>query len=382
MRVQLQRPSRTALACLAVAGTIALFAGPAGAANKVYTVGNYPVEARAGDAVAAKSKAIAEGQKAAFRSLLKRIVPVTAYARLKKIANANVANLVDGTAVRSERNSSTEYIANLDFTFNADAVKTLLLRENIPLVDTQAAVTTVVPVWHVPAGAALPPGLANGAKTWGDAWRGLDTANAVAPVKIVAAKGDVLPETLQRLADGDRSMLRTFASSYGGDDQLVVAIATPDAATKRLNVMLIGTDAVEGVTWKHAYRIDPTDASYTVELASVVSLKVLEGRYKAVSMLRAGYGGGGAPAPGPLSADPSGSHQFNVEFNNMAEWQAISRKLSGTPGIQDLDVAGLSNRGARVILRYPGSMAALADALSRQGLSLRNNGQSWTLSGQ
>src|SRR5690606_25043532 len=107
------------------------------------------------------------------------------------------------------------------------------------------------------------------------------------------------------------------------------------------------------------------------------------GRYKAVSMLRAGYsGGGGAPAPGPLSADPAGSHQFSVEFNGMAEWQAISRKLSATPGIQDLDVAGLSNRGARVILRYPGSIAALADALSRQGLSLRNNGQSWTLSSQ
>lgn len=382
MKVEMQRSVGAALAALAWAGMIALFTGPAGAANKVYTVGNYPVEARAGDAVAAKTKAIAEGQKAAFRSLLKRIVPVTAYARLRKVVAANVANLVDGTAVRSERNSSTEYIANLDFMFNADAVKALLLRENIPHVDTQASVTTVVPVWHVPAGAAVPPGLTSGAKTWTDAWRGLDTANAVAPVKVEAAKGDVLPETIQRLADGDRSMLRTFASSYGGDDQLVVAIATPDAATKRINVMLIGTDAVEGVTWKHAYRIDPTDASYTIELASVVSLKVLEGRYKAVSMLRSGYGGG-TPSPGGTpSADPSGSHQFSVEFNGMGEWQAISRKLSATPGVQDLDVAGLSNRGARVSLRYPGSLATLADLLARQGLSLRNTGQTWTLSSQ
>ena len=48
----------------------------------VYTVGNYPVDAQAANAVAAKDKALAEGQQAAFRSLLKRVVPVTDYERL------------------------------------------------------------------------------------------------------------------------------------------------------------------------------------------------------------------------------------------------------------------------------------------------------------
>lgn len=373
---------RRSLRLTAVLALGSLVVGPlsstrAGAASKVFTVGNYPVEARAGDAVAAKTKAIAEGQKAAFRSLLKRIVPVTAYARLKKIANVNVANLVDGTAIRSERNSSTEYIANLDFMFNADGVKALLLRENIPHIDTQASTTLVVPVWYVPDGVQVPTGFANGAKTWTDAWRGLDTVNAVTPVKIEAQKAGVLPDTIAQLAAGNASMMRTFASVYGGEEQLVVAIATPDPSTKRLVVMLIGQDAVENISWKHAYRVDPTDPGYTIELAGVISHHVLEGRYKATAQ-PGGLAGGGAPIAAS-SGGGGGQHQFGVEFNGMGEWQAISRKLSAIAGVQDLDVAGLSNRGARVVLRYPGPITALAEAAALQGLSLRNDGGAWTL---
>src|SRR4051812_47492206 len=54
-------------------------------ADAPYTVANYPVDATAANAVAAKDQALAEGQQAAFRSLLKRIVPVTAYKQLTKV---------------------------------------------------------------------------------------------------------------------------------------------------------------------------------------------------------------------------------------------------------------------------------------------------------
>ncbi|NJO34643.1 MAG: hypothetical protein HC869_17440 [Rhodospirillales bacterium] len=64
----------------------------------------------------------------------------------------------------------------------------------------------------------------------------------------------------------------------------------------------------------------------------------------------------------------------------MAEWQEISRKLSATPGVEELDVAGLSARGARVTLRYADGAQQLADELARQGLNLRNAGGNWVLS--
>jgi hypothetical protein len=64
----------------------------------------------------------------------------------------------------------------------------------------------------------------------------------------------------------------------------------------------------------------------------------------------------------------------------MAEWQDISRKLSATPGVEELDVAGLSGRGARVTLRFADGIGRLAEELAERGLSLRNDGSTWVLS--
>jgi hypothetical protein len=68
-----------------------------------------------------------------------------------------------------------------------------------------------------------------------------------------------------------------------------------------------------------------------------------------------------------------------VEFQGMSEWQDISRRLSSLPGVEELEVAGLSARGARVTLRYAEGPERLADALAEQGLSLRNAGGNWVL---
>src|SRR5262245_29981563 len=104
------------LAVFAASAVLAA-AGAAKAGDKVYTVGNYPIEAVAENAVAAKQKALAEGQQAAFRSLLKRLMPVMAYPRAKQFASVRAADMVEAVKVRAERNSATEYSATYDFSF-------------------------------------------------------------------------------------------------------------------------------------------------------------------------------------------------------------------------------------------------------------------------
>ncbi|HXE88014.1 MAG TPA: hypothetical protein VN524_14590, partial [Hyphomicrobiaceae bacterium] len=98
-----------------------------------------------------------------------------------------------------------------------------------------------------------------------------------------------------------------------------------------------------------------------------------EGRWKAVHT-RGGGGGEVAGAPGDTDL------LISVEFRGMAEWQDISRKLSATPGVEELDVAGLSARGARVTLRYAEGAQRLTEELAQRGLSLRSNGGTWALS--
>lgn len=358
------------LRALAFAAMAAALVLPAQAADSVYTIGNYPIQAQAEDAVAAKERALAEGQQAAFRSLLKRLIPVTAYARGKRLDQVKAADLIEGVRVRSERNSSTEYIASFDFSFNAKGVRDLLRREGIPFTDDQAPKVTLVPLWR--SAAAQPP---REEAAWTNVWKGLDLENSLTPIKLQPLSKSIRPESINALAAGDGNALRAFAAQYN-TEYVLVALAEPDATAGRLSVTLAGTDAVGEITLKRPYRIDAGDPGYASELAAVVALRILEGRWKAVKVR------GGAASSAPSGGGGGGDTDLliAVEFRGMAEWQEISRKLSATQGVQELDVAGLSARGARVTLRYADGAQQLADDLARQGLNMRNSGGNWVLS--
>lgn len=340
---------------------------PAIAGEEVFTVANYPVEARADNAVAAKDKALADGQQAALHSLLKRLVPVSAYQRLRQLGQVKAGDLVEGVKIRSERNSSTDYIANLDFSFQSKGVRDLLRREGIPFTDEQAPALTVVPLWRT--GPSRTP---QDAAAWTNVWRGLDLEHALTPVKLQVLKKEVGPDAVNALADGDGRAIRALVAAYGSE-LVLLAVAEQDVAAGRLNVTLTGRDAIGAFTLKRAYRLDASDPAYASELAAVISLGILEGRWKAIRSR------GGNVGVGPASSAADSDLLIAVEFRGMNEWQDISRKLSATPGIEELEVAGLSARGARVTLRFAEGAERLADALAEQGLILRNAGGNWVL---
>ncbi len=355
-QTDLFRASRTFAGVITVA---VCAAASARAADNVYTVANYPIEASAENAVAAKDKAIADGQQAAFRSLLKRLVPVTQFPRVQKLPSLRAAELIEGVKVRSERNSRTDYIASFDFTFQAKSVRDLLRREGIPFVDTQAPVVTLVAVWRGPGGDEA---------AWANVWRGLDLENALTPVDLQPLRKEIRAEAVDGIVRGDPISIRAFAGIYASE-YMVVAAGQQDAASGKLSVTLVGRDAVGALFLERSYRVD-ADPAYTRELAAVIALRTLEGRWKATKS-RAGSAVSDAGATDFLIA---------VEFRGMSEWQDISRKLSGTPGVEELDVAGLSARGARVTLRYSGGPQQLAGELASKGLILGTSGGNWILS--
>src|SRR5262245_35318536 len=244
---------RPALLVAAAALTVGV-PDAATASDKVYTVANYPIEAAAEDAVAAKQKALADGQQAAFRSLLKRLMPVMSYSRAKRFASVEAAELVDSVRVRSERNSRTEYLGTYDFTFRAKSVRDLLRREGIPFTDEQAPAVTLIPVWQPASGAAVS---AAEQAAWTNNWKGLDLENSLTPIKLEALR---LPadDRLAAVALGDAGATRALAIQYK-TERILVALAGPDAATGRLAVTLAGMDAVGAFVLKRQYRIDATD---------------------------------------------------------------------------------------------------------------------------
>ena len=364
-----------------IAALVLVLVGPAALAapgdDKVFIIGNYPVEARAADAVTAKERAIADGQQAAFRSLLKRLVPVTAYSRLGELRDTKASDLVAGFSVRSERNSTTEYIASYDFTFQADAVRNILEAEGIPFLDRQAEPLTLVPIYRAPAGAQAPTEAfsdARGSDTWLYAWKALDLSNTLTPIVLQPLKKETARQTVQAVLDGDAGAARSLAAEYQAP-LIMVALLEPEAGGSRVRVTLAGRDAAGAFGLARSYRLGGGDLAYTSEAAAVVSLGIIEGRWKAVAA--GSETGRGRPGPAPAAA---GGLRIAVEFNNMTQWQVISRQLAQTPEVSDLEVEGLSARGARVSLRYPGGPERLGAALAEYGLTLRTTtGGGWLL---
>jgi hypothetical protein len=359
-----------AIAAVAIPMALVAATGAATASDKVYTVANYPVEAAAENAVAAKRKALAYGQQAAFRSLLRRLMPVTAYAKARQLASVQAVDLIDSFQVRSERNSSTQYIATYDFTFRAKAIRDLLRGQGTPFTDEQAPATVVIPVWQ--------GGTPRDQAQWTASWKGLDLEYSLTPMKLESLRKDIAPDLVAAVAGGDIGARKTLAAQYKAQ-RLLVALAGTDTATGRLEVTLAGTDAVGPFVLARKYRVDPADPGYARELAAVVALRIVEGRWKAVHARGAGIGADADMATAPFASGAT-DLLIAVEFRGMAEWQDISRKLSGTPGVEELEVAGLSGRGARVTLRFAKGIGRLAEELAEQGLSLRNDGGTWVLS--
>jgi hypothetical protein len=382
---------------LATGLLVSLAAGMASAEDsKVFIIGNYPVEASAADAVKAKEQAIADGQQAAFRSLLKRIVPVTSYGRLKQIRMTPAAPLIEGFSVRSERNSATDYIATYDFSFQPAAVQRLLETQGIPYVDKQAPRIVVVPIYRAERQPANV--IAEASDTWMYAWRSLDLANTLTPITLGQPKPALHPDTISAALAGDGGAQRAIAGEYQ-TSLVVLAVLEPSADGKKATVSLGGQDAVGPLALTRSYRLDG-DLAYAAELAAVVALGVLEGRWKAANTppLAAAHGpaqDGFGPPPGAAygegpssygarggTAKPGGIIRLSVSFRGMGEWQQISQRLASTPGVDNLEVEGLSARSARIALSFPGSPDDLARALSAQGLSLRSGPDGLVLSGR
>ena len=174
----------------------------------------------------AKAQALADAQQGAFRSLMKRLVPVTAYKRLPKVPLARVQDMIAGFSVRSERNSSTEYLASYDFEFQPRAVREMLRSSGLSMSRISPQPTVLVAAYGAsPAsGGGAGPAAAKGAKAtaaasscriaspsdaaraapqWTKAWADLDTENALAPLRL-AKTGEQAPEDSIRRAAGWR----------------------------------------------------------------------------------------------------------------------------------------------------------------------------------
>ncbi len=108
-------------------------------------------------------------------------------------------------------------------------------------------------------------------------------------MNLKAAKKQIHPDTIKALINGEAGASRTLEADYP-NETVLVALLEPALAEKKVHVTLAGRDAVAPFVLKRSYRLDGPDLAYTAELAAVIALGILEGRWKAINVRGGGQG--------------------------------------------------------------------------------------------
>ena len=363
---RLKRWSRIAVVALPLLALPALAAG-AQAADSLYEVAKISVDVTAKDAVAARDEGMAEAQMRAVKTVLQRLLPLSAQDQIPEFTPEDVEGLVNGVSIRSEQNSTTRYIATLDVSVSEPGIKKLLQDQAMPYSESRAPSISILPL--VIAGGSVK---SEGGEGWRQAFEQLDLAHSATPATILRPRPGLSLDTVKAVLAGDAQALATMQADYGYGP-LVLAVG--EAAKGEFVTRLAGTDSVGAINFGRSDKLS-ADARTIAREAAATAFGIIENRWKVSQAPEASptdvkyEEGAGAPAAEPGAA-PKGEVPRNVvaqvEFSSLKDWQDIRGRLMNVAGIEALEVNTLSARGASVTFDYAGSLGHLQEVLGQNG---------------
>ena len=361
--------------CLA----LGLMAGPALADDDTpFAVSKIAVDVTAKNAVAAKSKAMAEAQKRGIDTVLRRVVPFSFSAELPDLQPQQVETLVNGMAIRKEQYSTTRYIATLDVIFNEQGVKELLTSLGIPVSEERAPMISVLPL------------VIDGNKvksvneSWRQAWLDLDLTHGLTPANVLQPRPELEPGMVRAVLAGDAGAFDALQRDYGSAP-LIIAVGQK-VEGGRFVTRLAGTDGVGRINYGRSDKLAGAAPKAAQDAASF-AYAVLENRWKATRAAPdpvaapVNYEEGRTPPPQavPQQGEPGRLVTAVVVFAGLKEWQQIRGRLAQVPGLQRLEVNSLSARTASITFDYAGSLGHLQQVLGQSGFSFENREEAFVL---
>jgi uncharacterized protein DUF2066 len=335
---------------------------PAGGPGDPFTVSGIEEDVTADTAQGAREKAVADGQRQAFQTLVQRLAPAGSQSRLPKLSARDIDNLVLDYEVEEEHASSVRYVGRLTYRFKPSAVKQLFQDSGIALSETQSLPVVVVPVLRAEGGASQ---LWDDPNPWRDAWAKIASPNGLVP--LIMPLGDLQDLNLitadKALAEDPKS-LAALAQHYNAGGVLI-ATAMPSAN---------GQVAVKA-------RLIQNGAARTVMDASIAAKPgtdpLEEAARQAESALETAWKSESASPGG--AAGPAASLSVDVVLSSLNDWIEIRKRLASVPLITRIGVTALTRSEAVLDLGYAGDPQELALALAQRELTLAQNAGGWTL---
>ena len=341
---------RAPLCALALA---TLLAAPAAAAD-IFTVRGVHVDKTAESATAARSAAQVEGQRLALIAMMKKLTLPDDWASLPAVDDATAQNAVRGFQVASEKTSSTRYIAEMIVSFQPEAVRRLLRGAGIPFAETQARPAVLLPVLRRDGTLVL----WEENNPWRDAWASLRPADELAPLILpigeIMEMSTVPAETAVSDSEEARTALADLAANYG-TSEVVVAVAALGADGSLQVTLTHRGGAAPSAPLSGTYQAEGRDLPQLLEAAAADMLSGIAVQWKRQIIVR----------DGTLS-----TLTVQADFATLSEWETIRKGLTSTPLVQDMEVAGISPRGAEIRISHKGSTEMLALSLAQQNVTL------------
>ena len=375
-----------------------------GRTESVYTVRDIAVDSSAASAAAARSIALAGGQRTAFNRLLRRIVLSEDRVILPNLDDAMIAQMIDGYEIEKELLSPTRYRANLIVDFNKNQIRKLLRKRKIRFAETRSKDVLVVAVYDTGEGAVL----WQEPEDWRAAWLARPANEGLVP--FILPLGDVMDMGAVSAAEAQsplREALLRLAQRYGADE-IVVAVASlrlsdvpahsgqgTEDGTEEGSAEPIGQSATDESELSASRRVrGPVEGAI---LQLTVHRVGVAGEHSASELLR------GAPAEskadllaravGRVIAQVEGGwKQANilrfgrenklriiVPLAGLSDWVDMRRRLSELAVVLTVDLAALSRDQAEVLLHYLGETEQLMLGLEQSDLALNFEARGWVL---
>ncbi len=202
--------------------------------SKMFSAGGIKVDVTAETAAKAREQALQDGQKRALMVVMERITPDYVVEQLAELVPDDIINMVRDMSVSNEKTSSVRYMATLDVSFNADAVRDLLRQNGLPYVRTSGKQLLILPVYK--RSPAASPVLWDEDNPWLRAWNNRTVESYMIPLTVPA--GDLADNNLlnvEQVVQGDLKAAENLAKRYEAEGILVVrmtrngAVFTVDA---------------------------------------------------------------------------------------------------------------------------------------------------------
>ena len=340
----------------------------------VYTIAKVKIDARADNAVIAKKQALKEGPLQALKLMFKRLAPFRAYDRLASLTLAEADAVIDGFAVRSERNSSTRYIALLDYNFSRKKLQTLLVKKGVPFFDTRSQKQVLMPVFRSADDQSAEK---KNSRLWWRAWRTIDFKHALTDTRLYQPK-QADQDLWNKISNGERQSYDALRDLYAAP-KLILVDAQFNSQKDRLILRIYGEDHVGPIDYSQEIPVKEEGLAQNYEVMARIAFGIIEGRWRESQIA------------GDVVAVLSPSNQLDeaatskrlinetvflrVAFRGLRDWQQIKKRLQRIPGVQKMQVNSLSPRGADVRLKYPGGIERLQAQLSAYRFALDQGGK-------